>query len=55
MIRVVVIRVGTRIERATVYRESEREEEVVASVVTTACGEDSKLEVMASVLSYCTF
>ena len=33
------------------YRESEREEEVVASVVTAACGEDREHEVVASVNS----
>ena len=38
----------------SVQREREREEEVVASVVTAAYGEDSKLEVVASVLFYCT-
>ena len=51
----VVILVGTRLVCVTVYRVSEREEEVVASVVTAACGEDRKLEVVVSVLLYCTF
>ena len=53
--RVAVILVGARLERATVYRESERERErnkqVVASVVTAAYGEDREHEVVASVSS----
>ena len=35
--------------RARVYREIERVREVVASVVTAACGKDSEQEVFASV------
>ena len=36
-------------------RVREREREVVASVVTAACGEDIEQEVVTSVFIYCTF
>ena len=39
--------------RARVYREIERVREVVASIVTAACGEDSEQEVVASVFIHC--
>ena len=52
---VVVILVGVRLERNSVKRERERKRRSVRIfVVTAAYGEDSKLEVVASVLYYCT-
>ena len=43
-------------ERARNSVQREREKEVVASVVTAACGEDREHEVVASVNSlFCTF
>ena len=49
------ILVGASVKRATVYKVREKKREVVASVVTTACGEDIEREVVASVFIFCTF
>ena len=55
LICVLAILVGASVKRAAVYREREREREVVASIVTAACGEISEYEVVASTLHCCIF
>ena len=54
LICVFALLVGASVKRAAaVYREREREREVVASVVTAACGENREVEVVASTLHHC--